>query len=566
MEVEEDGLPSISLNNLEYGLDRGEDTKPRYRYKTGIKRDTIWRCLDTLGERGIAENSPKGSWHLKPGFSHRIRELQELQTQLEDQSLDLNLLKTILKRIRDIYLNIREKDMAKNLTVRLEQFKENPEILSQILAIMSLCDFNHTLLDFQQIKNIVLENIKGQPKAGEDEFCYDDVLVFGLEILGKIPMKDKLNEFMDIFREALRVDRSTRGADARLLVLSLVTDEAHLLNKLTELSHKEQDRVVKSKLDKFLDHFSMFVQKQTLCESWDIARPDKFGHEGIRSESSETRKWLRKHSKDLIDEVLKCWFGSIVDAYIKERNRLGVDISHFIVTYTVTFNYDAEILGATKPILGAASYFSSKRSKKVEVWQPYIMDADLAMEHLHEGYPDVWDTWKEITKMTSDNLDKAIAIWDFIEAKVLNAISINSPSLVKKINQVQYGNVLDDIVWGLYTEIERKAREEISMKKEHRVIQEKNEHRWKVVVLHQLNEGTEQGKLIDDLNKIEFDQKVVEEIDSLLRENLKIQNKVVDFTKGIYKIIDDFEKADKNLRGTCYRCRDYIIRTASMRG
>jgi len=226
------------------------------------RRDELQRRINEDVREPLSKLITSGKERLQ---QQQLRELDMWFKDLKEQEkMDTYNLKKRLEWISDIELSEKKIPIAKLLSERLLQYKE-PEVLAHVLSILMVLSPKGLKPYSEEIKTIILENIKNEPLSG-DLYWYDEVVISGLHLLVRSLGENeeiKFTVLLDIFKETLKVERSIHERDARAQVLSLIprSFKPDLKKKLLEMYNDPQYERLKKGIKKVIDNFEAFTAR-----------------------------------------------------------------------------------------------------------------------------------------------------------------------------------------------------------------------------------------------------------------------------------------------------------------
>lgn len=247
-------------------------------------------------------------------------------------------------------------------------------------------------------------------------------------------------------------------------------------------------------------------------------------------------EWISEHSEKLINDVLKLWFDN------KHEHRMA-DRGLSIQTPLHKANYNP--FNGSKIDNYARIYIIDEKKRK----QIY--------EHFTEEYKDVWRSWQKLEALSTGYLAKNIEIWTQIEEELGKNIPNEGYSFNKKTTHPFY--YLNNTVEEIYHYAKTLASLG-TYKNPFKKYPEKDG--FKVASSNKIFAETINEDLIDKftnvVEKIIDDQKIIDRLRTLENDKNEINESTKYFKQQLKDIIDDFEDGHTNLKGTCWRCREWV--------
>lgn len=155
-----------------------------------------------------------------------------------------------------------------------------------------------------------------------------------------------------------------------------------------------------------------------------------------REEKKKREELLTKHNKYIVDTILKDWFGYVQSGFFKRREEIRGEISSIDMSHNIRIQSSITYmpLSLSEPIC-AVYYKSRGRSMKSELADPNLEHVDQAIEHLKNGYPDIWKLWDEAKIETDNYFDNVMKVWKNIEDTVFDNITKECKTLVEYVKQ-----------------------------------------------------------------------------------------------------------------------------------
>ncbi len=246
---------------------------------------------------------------------------------------------------------------------------------------------------------------------------------------------------------------------------------------------------------------------------------------------------LNRHSGELINEVLRKWFAP-------NKNIHNVLTDSYIVAQTPT------------DVIIYRLCFKSEVKKYIDlcIEKRLLKYSDEAKEHLKVYSKSI--EWINYEELSNKCFKDVIEICNSIEKKVITNIPSDFTECSKEINIPNNGYILDKTVNAIY----RNAVRITERGHPFRLFKKVSEHDcFKVVdsdsrlYVQSIDEGLI-DKFMNLVDKIAIDTAKTEEkrIGLFKSRNERMRN---EFQNIIDKIIDDFERENRLLKGTCRRCK-----------
>lgn len=252
--------------------------------------------------------------------------------------------------------------------------------------------------------------------------------------------------------------------------------------------------------------------------------------------SSHYAEWISEHSEKLINDVLKLWFDNKHELRMADR---GLSI---------------------QTPLHKANYKPFNGSKIDNYARIYILDENKRKqiyEHFTDEYKDVWRFWQKLEALSDSYLAKNIEILTRIEEELGENIPNEVYSLQKNTICPFYN--LSNTVEEIY-HCAKTLASHGEYKNPFKKYPEKDG--FKVSSSNKIFAETIYEDSIDKFTnvviKIIKDQKLIDQLRTLENDRNEINESTKYFKQQLKDIVDDFEDGHTNLKGTCWRCKEWV--------
>lgn len=268
------------------------------------------------------------------------------------------------------------------------------------------------------------------------------------------------------------------------------------------------------------------------------------------------------------------WKFVIIDRRMKKQDLL----SHH---YNIAFNnfkrwFEEDIifsginmnLGEGKLLLwkigsGKVEYKSHKQSLIRKVSEPQTEEIQQAIEHLTDGYPDLWQIWLEAKTMSNKILEEVIDLWNDIEETFLRELEQEDPNLpvLSEWNPIEKFEtnyfLLEDTIKNIVEEIHHFV-DKVQLANFFQIIDE-NDGNFRVGTSAMILMKTNNKILAEKYAKIAADtihnSDFIRRTEDLIISQVNVENKLKVFQETLNYIAKQLEQTSTQLEGRCWLCK-----------